>query len=288
MPRKKTPRAEKTRRSDWLLGPAIVYLGILAAILMVGLFASVFVTGRDPGVDIVSHVIVFIVSVGLTYLHLTRYKKEKNFLHSVGIKRENLGKSVVWTFALFVVFSLVSYIYWSGANAVMGRDPQAGISTYFVGMPNWYYSYLIFAFFIFVALSEELVFRGFMMKELLVKGPIVAILLSSTLFTSLHLWYAGFGWDSVPLFGGLFMLSVYWAIVAYKTGNICGIILFHGLYNVSSVVLANLFGSSVSAAVDSGVFIFSVACLGYLIYKWLGGMFTEIELIVKGKSKIPP
>lgn len=278
-----------TSRSDpggpkvrWWLGPAVVYLCMFAAMMLVGLIATLFVTGRDPGVDVVSHLVTYSVALSLTYLHVHRYEGRKKFWRSVGIKREGLTQSFVWTFALFVLFLIIISIYW----AFIGSEPQLAVKNFFEGMPAWYYGYLLFAFFIPVALTEELVFRGFMIERFLAKGATFAIMLSSFLFTSLHIWYLGFGLHALPLLSGLFMLSLYWGFVYWKTRNIVGLIVFHGLYNATMAVGYLFPGAQVDAAMNSAIFVFGIVCLGYLLFTYLRGLFMEIEQLVRGRGKV--
>jgi membrane protease YdiL (CAAX protease family) len=229
--------------------------------------------------DIVSHTITFSVALVVVYLHVTRFEGVK-FWPSVGVRRENLLRSLVWVFSLSVVFSIILSIYWAGVQSVMGGDPQEAIQRFFRGAPDWYFIYLSVAFFFPVAFTEELVFRGFMIERFLVKGAAKAIALSALLFTSLHLWYAGFGAVSVPLYGGLFMVSVWWGIVYYKTRNIFGLVIFHGLFNLGMTV-EHFWGIGGRAALESAVFVVGVVCILYVVFLYLKGLFAEMEELVK-------
>lgn len=271
-------------KQSWWLGPAVVYLCMFAVMLLVGLVATLFVPEgtRDPRVDVFSHMVTYSIALSVVYLHVRRFEGRKKFWNSVGIKREGLTKSLIWTFALYVIFVAVITVYW----AFVGPGPSQQLTGFFEGLPTWYYGYLLIAFFVPVALTEELVFRGFMMDRFLAKGAAFAILASSLLFTSLHIWYFGFGIHALPLLSGLFILSVYWAIVYWKTRNIIGLIVFHGLYNATTAVGFLLPGAGVDAAMGSAIFIFGMVCLGYLFIMYLIRLFTEIEQLVKGKGKV--
>ncbi len=230
--------------------------------------------------DVISHAVTYSVALLIAYLHVTRFERRKRFWESVGLRRENALWSVVWVFALSVIFTALLYIYWQAIQLFTGTNPQQEIQGFFSGSDEWYYAYLGFAFFFPVAFTEETIFRGFMIERFLVKGPTIAIALSSLLFASLHLWYASFGLTALPLYGGLFLLALWWGFVYYKTRNIVGLILFHGLYN-SGLVVEHFWSSSARALLESGIFVFGVACLGYLAYLYLRGLFTEIEELVK-------
>jgi membrane protease YdiL (CAAX protease family) len=228
--------------------------------------------------DVISHIVTYSVALIVVYLHVSRFERRK-FWPSVGIKREGMLKSVVWVFALSVIFTGILYIYWTGVNTVMGGDPQSSIKGFFDTSPDWYFLYLSFAFFIPVALTEELIFRGFIIERFSVKGPVKAVVFSSILFTSLHLWYASFGSAALPLYGGLFLVAMWWAIVYWKTRNLFGLILAHGLFNLGTAVEHFWVGGR--TILESSVFMVGVACLGYLTFLYLKNMFIEMETLVK-------
>jgi membrane protease YdiL (CAAX protease family) len=229
--------------------------------------------------DIVSHAITFSVALGVVYLHVTRFEGVK-FWPSVGVRRENLVRSVIWVFALSVIFTIVLSIYWTGIQSLTGTDPQEAIREFFKGAPDWYFIYLGIAFFFPVAFTEELVFRGFMIERFMVKGAVRAIVLSALLFTSLHLWYATFGAVSIALYGGLFMIAVWWGIVYYKTRNIFGLVLFHGLFNLGTTA-EHFWGLWGRTILESAMFIVGVVCILYVVFIYLRGLFAEMEELVK-------
>jgi len=230
--------------------------------------------------DVVSHIFTYSVALLVMYLHVTRFERKKKFWSSIGLKRENAGWSLIWVFALSVIFTAILYFYWQVVQAMMGTDPQQEIQSFFGGSESWYFIYLAFAFFFPVAFTEEVTFRGFMIERFVVKGPLVAIGLSSLLFASLHLWYASFGVAALPLYGGLFLVAVWWGIVYYKTRNVIGLIVFHGLFNLGTV-LEHFWSTSGRAALESTMFLVGIVCLGYLVFLYLRGLFTEIEELVK-------
>jgi membrane protease YdiL (CAAX protease family) len=231
--------------------------------------------------DVISHALTYAVALLLVYLHVTRLERRR-FWGSVGIRRENFRSSIVWVFALSVVFTAILYFYWQGVYVLTGTDPQQEIRGFFGGSEDWYFAYLAFAFFFPVAFTEELVFRGFMIERFLAKGPFAAIGLSSLLFASLHLWYVSFGVVALSLYGGLFLVAVWWGTVYYKTRNILGLVIFHGLFNLWMVVEHFWFAQG-RAVLESAIFVFGVVCLGYLVFLYLKGLFREIEELVKKK-----
>jgi membrane protease YdiL (CAAX protease family) len=232
--------------------------------------------------DVISHALTYVVALLLVYLHVTRLERRR-FWGSVGVRRENFRSSIVWVFALSVVFTAILYFYWQGVRVLTGADPQQEIRGFFGGSEDWYFAYLAFAFFFPVAFTEELVFRGFMIERFLVKGSFAAIGLSSLLFASLHLWYVSFGVVALSLYGGLFLVAVWWGIVYYKTRNILGLVIFHGLFNLWMVV-EHFWSAQGRAVLESAIFVFGVVCLGYLVFLYLKGLFREIEELMKKKK----
>lgn len=220
--------------------------------------------------DVISQITTYAVALLVVYLHVSRFERRKLW-SSVGVKREGMLKSVIWVFALWVVFTVILSIY-----------PQSSAQGFFATSPDWYFIYLGFAFFIPVAFTEELVFRGFMISRFSVKGAVKAIVLSSALFTFLHLWYWSFGIEQALLnYSGLFLLAIWWGIVYWKTRNIFGLILAHGIYNFGMV--AEHFWPGGGVVLGSSVFMVGVACLGYLAFIYLKNMFIEMETLVKKK-----
>jgi len=177
--------------------------------------------------NVISQVASYSVVLIIAYLHVSRFERKK-FWPSVGVKREGMLKSVIFAFALWVIFvGILLPVYWTGINALTGGNSQQYTQVFSNTAPDWFFVYLGFAFFIPVALTEELIFRGFMTDRFSVKGPVKAIALSSLLFATLHIRYL-----SAPLnYGALFLLAAWWGIVYLKTRNIFGLILAHGIYN---------------------------------------------------------
>lgn len=272
------------KAQGWWLGPVIVYLCMLGAMLLFSLILTPLKLSGNI-LTVLEQLTVYSITLIVVYLHVSRFEQRENFWESIGLRRKNLGQSLIWVFALFVVFTGILAIYWQTTTAIMGTDPRVLVTAHFEAFPDWYFAYAFFASFIPVALSEEIIFRGFMIDRFSVKGPIFAIVVSSLLFSSLHLWYAGFGVSGVPLYGGVFLLAVYWGIVYWKTGNIFGLIIMHGLNNISLSV-THFFGESALNVIESGIFLVGVICLGYLAIKYIRGLFEEIHHLVFGRGEI--
>ncbi len=268
---------------NWL-GPIIAYSSMLAVSLLFGIIASPFHI-RGEVLAVIEQWVMYALPLLIIFLHITRFEGREDLWETVGVRKKNGFDSFVWAFALFVVFSAILALYWQGAISVFGIDPRDVIQTQFEGFPNWYFGYMLFASFFPVAFFEELIFRGFVLDRFLSKGPILAIVLSSLLFSSLHLWYAGFGFIGLPMFGGVFILAVNWSLVYWKTRSIIGVVIIHGLHN-STTYLEQLFGSGFSSFVSSIMFIVGILCLGYVLFDYLKDTFEEIRDLVGGSEEI--
>lgn len=76
-------------------------------------------------------------------------------------------------------------------------------------------------------LAEELLFRGVLQQNMeKMLGPLTAILLSSLLFTSLHI-----GWQSYMDLLFVFGVSLFYGLAFYKTRCLWGVTLSHGINN---------------------------------------------------------
>jgi len=274
-------RSKARAAMRWWLGPVIAYLCMLAAMLLFGLVTTPFEISADV-LTVVEQWIVYSIPLIIIYLHIRRVERRKKFWQSVGVHKKNMGQSIIWVFALFVIFTGIMAVYWQVATSAMGEDPRDAVDEHFETFPDWYFAYMFLASFFPVALSEELVFRGFTLDRFLTRGAIFAIVASSAMFASLHLWYAGFGLLALPLYGWVFLLATYWGIVYWKTRNIVGLVIIHGLNNVSLSV-GCFFGGGAVNMMTSAMFIVGMACLGYLLIKYIRGVFREIEILVRGR-----
>jgi len=277
--------SDKPLKERWWLGPVVVYFCMLATMLLfMLLFMLLGIRGAGP--TVFEQWITYAIPLAIVYLHVRRFERRRKFWGFVGVHKKNLRESFIWLFALWVVFTGILIAYWWAATRATGVDAQEEVSKHFEeNFPDWYFGYMFFASFVPVALVEELIFRGFTLDRFLARGPAFAIIASSLMFSSLHLWYAGFGPAvGMSLYGGVFLLAVYWGIVYWKTRNIVGLVVFHGLYNFT-LSASHFFGAQAEVVMSAAMFAIGVVCLGYLIIKYIGGLFREIEALVKGVGK---
>lgn len=222
---------------------------------------------------IVGEWVVYLVPLFVIYYYIRSFERGKKFWQSIGIKRENLGKGLVWALAIFMILVIVLAVYNQAVVWLMGKNPGEEITEHFEEVyPDWYFVYFLFASFVPVGLFEEGIYRGFVLDRLMVKGVVFAILVSSILHSSLHVWYVSvLGLTGIPLYGSAFILFAFFGLAYIKSGNIIGLALLHGLNN-ATLSVRHFFGSQLVDAIWLGVILVGALCLSYLAY----GYFREI------------
>ncbi len=104
------------------------------------------------------------------------------------------------------------------------------------------------------ALPEELVFRGVLLQTLAVaSGPVVALSVTSLLFSLMHLPNALFawevtGWILVSRLGGLLVIGAALASAAFRSGTIWVAIAWHGAANIADIAWGGLLAPEVTDA----------------------------------------
>jgi hypothetical protein len=86
MSSKGTSRSEPKAAKNWWLGPAVVYLCMLAALILLPLLATPFRIERGV-IDVVNQWAVYAIAIAFVYLHVRRYERGKKFWQSIGSKR---------------------------------------------------------------------------------------------------------------------------------------------------------------------------------------------------------
>jgi len=197
-----------------------------------------------------------------------RSVEKRKFWSSVGVKRENFTAGVIWAFAVFFILLFVLAAYDQLVVRLVGEDPQEKVVQHFEQTrPDWYFAYFFFFSFVPAGFCEEMFFRGFVLDRLLVRGSLFAILVSSALHTSLHMWYAELlGVLSLPLYGSAFITFVFFGLVYVKSRNVLGLVLLHGLNN-ASLSVRHFFGTTAAGIFWSVISAFGALCLAYLAYR---------------------
>jgi|GEM_PF-3264388 len=184
-------------------------------------------------------IILLIIQDGILFLlviFFTIYKKKATF-EELGFRRLPFPKvistaiiSLLLSLVLIFFVSLVFYfLHLPGAS---GR--QEPLLPFF-DKSLFGFIVVIVVTSIFVPIVEETYFRGFLLQGLTRFLPdSVAIILSSLLFTVLHL--------NLSIFAPIFILSLVLSIVFFKTRSLWPGIVMHSLKNLGSVIIFYLLG----------------------------------------------
>lgn len=175
----------------------------------------------------------------------------RDILSSLGLKREGIARSVLWSFALFPLFIVIGLVSMGLSNFVGSLSSLRVFVLSNGQFPLWYRYYMIVYSFFPVAVVEEMFARGYVLDRLMSEHPsslrraLPAMLLSSMLFTLWHLpsYLAGHGFSSLQvavLLGcNVFPISVVLgaAYVRARGRNIVGPVIVHFLLDAMPVII---------------------------------------------------
>ncbi|MGE5159713.1 MAG: lysostaphin resistance A-like protein [Gemmatimonas sp.] len=140
-----------------------------------------------------------------------------------------------WKNLLIGVIGLVALLAgWEVMSDLLGHESSPGFMSDVVTSTHGDGAFLllIFAFCVAAPVSEELFARGFLYRgwSETALGPIGAIVLSSIVWTSLHLQYGPY------FFAEVFTLGLWFGYLRYRSGSTWLTIVLHGLNNLGAVV----------------------------------------------------
>lgn len=138
---------------------------------------------------------------------------------------------------VFAAAAAMTALIWTVASEAMLADLQPFIEA--LQQPGWWL--LAVAIVIGAPLSEELLFRGFLLPVLAQSplGFVGGAVLSNVAWTALHIGYSPFGLIEI------FVIGLIFSWLVWRTGSLWTSILLHGLYNaVVLVVIFAAFGVS--------------------------------------------
>jgi uncharacterized protein len=148
-----------------------------------------------------------------------------------------------WTNLLISIAALVVLVMgWDLVSRAMGRDATPGFMMDVLKSAREHGALwlLVIAFCIAAPITEELFARGFLYRgwSESALGPIGAILLSSAVWTALHLQYDWF------FFGEVFSIGLLFGYLRYRFNSLWLTIILHGLNNLAAVVQTILLAGS--------------------------------------------
>jgi len=190
---------------------------VMAASGLANLFFGLSMLGSWLNLVVVTALIIFIL-----------LRKER--LSSIGIGRDNLVKALC--------FGLMC-----GAISIVVQGIVPLINGCALAPFNQILNRFIYQL-VFIALAEEIVFRGYIQTRLygMIKGEIIAIMTGALLFSVMHLPYmyilSGvaelFTLQTLVLLAFWFAMHIILNFVYRRTGSIFGVVLFHALYNTAN------------------------------------------------------
>src|SRR3984957_14111851 len=148
-----------------------------------------------------------------------------------------------WTNLLISIAALVVLVMgWDLVSRAMGRDATPGFMMDVLKSAREHGAlwFLVIAFCIAAPITEELFARGFLYRgwSESALGPIGAILLSSAVWTALHLQYDWF------FFGEVFSIGLLFGYLRYRFNSLWLTIFVHSLNNIAAVVQTMLLAGS--------------------------------------------
>lgn len=194
--------------------------------------------------DIINHTISAVFQVTFFAMvpflwYAVRHKKCSGFFQWIGLKRpfvdRPLIRSAAFTIAAFMVVSIGILYSLKGLDTAASAFSGMGIA----GLP----SALVYAF-ITTALSEEILFRGFLLKRLSGKfgfpaGNIVQSVLFGILHGAMFFSLAGFGKAVLIIaFTGLIAWCMGYVNEKKADGSIMPSWIIHGIANLFSAVVS--------------------------------------------------
>jgi uncharacterized protein len=140
-----------------------------------------------------------------------------------------------WRNLVIGIVGLVAVIgIWEVLSRLSGRESEPGfmVDVLKSARADGALLLLTVAFCVAAPVSEELFARGFLYRGWSETwlGPIGAIVLSSLVWTGLHLQYDWF------FFGEVFTLGLWFGYLRYRSGSVWLTIVLHGLNNLAAVV----------------------------------------------------
>jgi len=140
-----------------------------------------------------------------------------------------------WWYLLFGIAGLVALVLgWEGVSYAMGRETSAGFMVDVLKSARaegalWL---LVISFCVVAPITEEFLTRGFLYRgwsESFLR-PAGAIVLSSLVWTAMHLQYDWF------FFGEIFSIGLLFGYLRYRSGSIWLTVILHGLNNFAATL----------------------------------------------------
>jgi len=221
---------KKTKTIPWNLLDIfiVIFLELLAFFILKPILSML--TPLDPVhysiFTLFAYLLQTFVSLGIIYLFT--FNKYKIKLKDLGFVSIPWVKTLVYVFFLWLLTtilltSLDQFFLQIWGQSVNGFLPQDDHVPLFGDNVFGHFS-LIFSAFIIAPISEEIMFRGFIMQGLFKYfSPLISILLTALIFAGLHFEFSSI----IPLF----MIGSVLGWIFYKKKSIYACLLFHAINN---------------------------------------------------------
>jgi len=212
--------------------PAWVFVGFMVAQVIVGLLLSLFSYLKIPlknidesTVQTIGSIVIYILALSIVIGLPWAVKKFKTSKQELGLDSTMTWTDLLLAPAAFIVYILLSFVCTSIASHFPFYNVDQVQETGFSGLSHGYEYFLAFFTLVIVApVSEEILFRGYLLGKLRKYIPVwAAILITSLLFGIVH-----FAWNvSVDVFA----LSIVLCLLRIQTGRLWPSILLHMIKN---------------------------------------------------------
>jgi len=244
------PHLGETKEKPWNLldvtKAVILYFSFLAIIRLffvtgfVHSFVSFLLKSQDTAIVIdgfENMALGFSLSyliIGIVLVYFVTFKYKQSFFKTLGLNVRNVVRGAILGLASYVSylpFLFVALLTSLGLSSFFKMAPEENplLNVFSIEGRPWLIFYFVLCICFIGPIIEELFFRGFLYPALRKKiGPVLSILISSALFSLLHMTFVGF----LPiLFLGILLAYMY-----EKSGSLLPSITIHIIHN-SSITL---------------------------------------------------
>lgn len=221
-----------------------IYLPLLVIWSIFRYFTASFVKTSDTNffvLQIMFEPLIWLIPVLIYVIFL-----ERRSLSSLGLVKKNVFSSILIGSVLCVVGYILYCLLLPSFLSLLGYVDLSTLQVWIAPQSsnvNWVIL-MSFTVFAIIAVSEEIVHRGFIQNRLTEKiNPLIAILFSSLLFTVSHLPIYIFVYQynlhtSTAFLFDIFTFGLVLGYLFYKTKNLFGCIIWHGLSDWQSFFYA--------------------------------------------------
>lgn len=212
--------------------PAWVFVGFMAAQVIVGLLLALLNYLRIPlknidesSIQTIGSLVIYVLSLGIIIGLPWLIKKYRTSKQELGLDSHMTWTDLLLAPAAFIVYILLSFLLTSIASHLPFYNVNQVQDTGFSGLSHGYEYFLAFFTLVIIApVSEEVLFRGYLLGKLRKYIPIWAsVLITSLLFGLVHFeWNVGVD---------VFALSIVLCLLRIQTGRLWPSIVLHMIKN---------------------------------------------------------